>query len=484
MIQKIKSKISGQDFFKVVKDFGNYFTADMATKAVAFLSIPVYTRLIDVSEYGIYSVFFSYAWFFTILFSLNIYSGVGRYFYEEKEDFNIFFGTSIILTILLLIINTTLIMLFRDKLSSYLELPKNLLFLFIPISIYQINQVLFRNINVALRKSLKISKLSLFFAISSFMISVVFLYFLDSKKYNAPIYAYAIIGILVSIYIIYDLKKYIKFSKPKKEHIKYMLSYSIPLIPYFLGDIILTQFDKIMINSMSGAKAAGLYSLAYNIGAILNAVTGAFFAAWIPNYYKKMDNKDYLSRDKDVARILKAVIFFAIALSYFGLEIGSLLADKKYHEGLHIVPIVIIGYTLLAIFQFYGIHSSYKKKTYWFSLIFLLSGIINIILNKIFIPTYGYVAGAYTTAISYFFLMIFGILVSKFLLKVKITPFKYVYYPILIYILSLIIYFILQSKVGNSSLIYNLSIKGVLFIGISILLFLENIKKLFLNYKI
>lgn len=481
MIQKIKTKFSGQDFFKVVKDFGNYFTADMATKAIAFISIPVYTRLIDVSEYGIYSVFFSYASIITVIFSLNTYSSIGRYYFENKKDFNSFFGTSIILVAIIFLINSVFLILFKNEIAYILKLPVNLMLLFIPISICQIGISFFRNINVPLRNSLKIAKLNLFFAIFTFITSVIILYLLKDAKYKGPIYANVIIGIIVVIIIIFDLKKYMLFSFPKKEHIKYILNYSVPLIPYILGGTILVHFDRMMINSISGSKDAGLYSLAYNIGMIINAIEGALFSAWMPDYYKYMNNKNYLARDKDINRIIKIIIISAIGLTFFCKEIGYIFANKNYHEGLSLIPIIVLGYVIFSIFRIYGDYPFYKKKTYWLSIIFLFSGVINIILNKIYILKYGYIAGAYTTTISYFTLLIFAILIAKYVLKIKITPLKYIYYPILIYLLSFICYYIFLDSyyVLEKTFFIRILIKTLFFITFGFLLFLQNIKKIY-----
>lgn len=480
MIQKIKSKISGQDFFKVIKDFGNYFTADMATKAVAFLSIPIYTRLIDVSEYGIYSVFFSYISIFTLLVSLNTYIGLGRYFYEGKKDFNFFFGTSVILVSSIFFINSIFFITFKKSIANIIELPSHLILLFIPIAMYQIGLNFFRNINVPLRNSLKVSKLSLFFAIATFIVAVIILLFLKTEKYKGPIYAYVLVGMFFLIFIVYDLKKYVKFSLPKKKHIKYILNYSTPLIPYVLGGVILAHFDRIMINSISGSKEAGLYSLAYNIGMIVNAVEGALFTAWSPDYYKHMNNKDYLARDKDVNRILKIITFSAIGLTFFCKEIGYIFANKTYHEGLNLIPIIVLGYLIFAIFRIYGDYPNYKKKTYWLSIIFLISGIINIFLNKIYLPKYGYQAGAYTTVISYLILLLLAILVAKYPLKIKITPLKCIYYPILIYLLSFVCYYLFLDNyfVLGKTFFVRFMIKTLFFIIFGLLLFLENIKKI------
>ena len=47
------------DFKALAKHSTNYLFATMATKALVFISIPVYTRLLSVYEYGIINVFMS-----------------------------------------------------------------------------------------------------------------------------------------------------------------------------------------------------------------------------------------------------------------------------------------------------------------------------------------------------------------------------------------------------------------------------------------
>lgn len=58
-------------------------------------------------------------------------------------------------------------------------------------------------------------------------------------------------------------------------------------------------------------------------------------------------------------------------------------------------------------------YPGYKKKTIYTSIVSLSAGSLNIILNAMFIPKYGYIAGAYTTLISYFFMFVVAWIVSN-----------------------------------------------------------------------
>ena len=77
------AKLKKSDIYINLSHAKNYFSADMATKAIGFISIPIFTRLLTQSEYGISSVFLSYVSIFTILFSLNCTAAVSRYYFEK-----------------------------------------------------------------------------------------------------------------------------------------------------------------------------------------------------------------------------------------------------------------------------------------------------------------------------------------------------------------------------------------------------------------
>ena len=157
-----------------------------------------------------------------------------------------------------------------------------------------------------------------------------------------------------------------------------------------------------MINDIEGAAAAGIYSLGYNIGMLLLMVIGATQTALMPDFFKFLDNKEYNRLDFLVKKIFSIVVISALGLVLFAQAIGIILADKKFHAGLQVVPIVVIGYVFYEMFTIYGRYIGYEKRTIYGTIIALFAGISNIVLNAIFIPMYGYIAAAYTTAVSYF----------------------------------------------------------------------------------
>jgi len=56
----------------------------------------------------------------------------------------------------------------------------------------------------------------------------------------------------------------------------------------------------------------------------------------------------------------------------------------------------------------------YFKKTHYIYIGTMMAAALNVVLNIIFIPRYGYVAAAITTDISYLFLFVFHFLITKY----------------------------------------------------------------------
>lgn len=107
-----KSKI-----YEILKHSNNYFIGNIAVKAVGFISIPFFTRLLTTTEYGIVSVFYSFTRISSIFCSMNIHNSILRYYYDKNDDIKDFLGSTFIFQSIWLVISFILIYLFRDWLN-------------------------------------------------------------------------------------------------------------------------------------------------------------------------------------------------------------------------------------------------------------------------------------------------------------------------------------------------------------------------------
>lgn len=423
------------------KHFRNYLTGNILTQAISFLSIPIFTQFLDPAGYGVLNLYNSFITLFAVFFTLNTFDGLARYSYEKKKDTKEFFGSNIILTCAVFTVMSIIFITFSSQISNLTSLPKSLMTTYIPVVFYTTIHVFFNQLYLPLEESKKILKLNTMFTIVSFIFKVSLL-FVFKVKYLGVIYGIVITDILFSFLIIFDLRKHVKFAFSMK-HVKYILSYALPLIPCALSAIILAFFDKIMISKINGHASTGLYGLAYNIGMLMSVVYRALLLnAWNPKYFDYMNSKNYQQHDKDVGNIFIIISLFAISLILFAPPLGVVISNSKFHSGLNIIPLIVLGYTFEAVAYVYLRNTNFAKKTTYTSVVLIFAGVLNVVLNAMFLPKYGYKVGALTTAVSYLFMAFLSWVISHFVLKVHSTHIKHYFKPLLFVFLSIGFYYV------------------------------------------
>ena len=112
-----------------------------------------------------------------------------------------------------------------------------------------------------------------------------------------------------------------------------------------------------------------------------------------------------------------------IGLSALSKPILNILTGEQYFEGYKIIPFVAAGVLFLGLQQTFHAGFLFSKRTSSITFAIVASGFLNVFLNMLFIPKYGYFAAAVTTLISYTFLLFLMIILSRRLFTWKF-PFK------------------------------------------------------------
>ena len=420
-VNNIKNKfinIIGIENIEFISHTKNYLSAGIFTRALSFISVPIFTRLLLPNEYGILAIFSSITSIFAILLGFNIHGAVARYYYEKSNDFAEFLGSNLLFVLFFNFFAISLIYLIKDSIANFFVIIPYLFIIAILISAFAIPCDMYLAYLQARKQSKKYSLISINKGILSLIVSIIWVYLLKENRYYGQVYSSLLITTVFAFYMIYNLVKLSKFNF-KLEYIKYSIRFGVPLIPHAFSGFILAFFDRIIINQLCGSLYTGLYSFAYNVGMVMNIVAMAMNNSWWPIFYVNLRKRDFKKIDNLAYNYSKYIYFTAIGLILFSKEIVSLMAAEKYHTALTIVPVIVIGYVGLFLYTLYTNYSFYRKKTGLISLATLFVGGINIGLNYWLIPIYGYVAAAYTTLVSYFLLFLFHFLNVKYILKEK-----------------------------------------------------------------
>ena len=95
------SQKMANNFIDFLKHSRNYLIASVATSSLAFVAIPVYTRLLSTEDYGIVSVFMGVVSLVAPIMTLSTDRAVSRYYFDKKSknDYVLFYLFFLILFI-------------------------------------------------------------------------------------------------------------------------------------------------------------------------------------------------------------------------------------------------------------------------------------------------------------------------------------------------------------------------------------------------
>lgn len=446
MLENLKQKYLNKDILEVLKHAKVYFSADLATKALGFMSLPVFTRLMSESDYGVVSIFTASLALITILSTLNISDGIGRYYYEKNlKDFGEFLSSLLQFALVIQAGVVVLIFLFKKELFNLIGIPEDLVF-FLVAGIFGLSSMkIYRSIHIARKESKAVARVAVTESYSGFGLSWILLVSLNYSQYILRITGFIGAKLISGIYMLHRSMQYANFAWPRWRHLKYALSFSLPRLPYVLSGTILTQFDRIMVGSLKGTGDAGLYSVAYNVGGLSTIFIGALSAALIPNFYDLMNQNEYGKVDVLNKRLFWLIVILGSALMLGGGLALKVLADERFHGGMSLIPPIVLGFVFYSLAGVYNRYVGFYKMTIFQSIAAITAGVVNVMLNYQFIPIYGIKAAAFTTTVSYLIQAIATWLLVRVSIKGHISPISMFILPSLLSVLICLLAYLIYS---------------------------------------
>lgn len=426
---QLLKKYFDSNTLRFLKHGKNYVGASFFLSGLSVITMPIMTRLLLPSDYGITSVYNSLVTILTVVFALGLNGALGRFYYESIDEFPKFYGTVTITSFFSSLLGLVIIILLRNFLCELLNLPEMLVVLAAGAALFGVSFGLVSSYLTASHESAKLSKISIWRGVGNVAMVIPVTMLLSQNKYLGTVYVglfWAFVNYVYSIVIFFRVGV-LKFNVSQ---FKYAVLFGLPLVLHGLSGYLLNTFDQVMINKMVGASEAGLYALAYRVGLLFQMVITGLTQAWGPVFFEKMKNDEYDTINKMGKKYSLIVALIALVLAISAPVIVRLLASETYLSALPLVPIIIIGFLFQFFYLMYTGYSFYYHKTGAIGGITTVAGITNVVLNLWAIKRWGYEAAAWTTVVTYALFFILHYVNVKFIIKPKkILPLVHVVLP-------------------------------------------------------
>jgi len=384
---------------------------------VPFLMLPILTMYISPKEYGDLALIETTILFLLPFIMLNINGAINVEFFrkDNKSEYKQYVVNAIILSFLSFLFISILLFLLKDTIIELINIEQKwieflALFTFLRV-LTSVILVIFQ----ASQKANLYAYFSIFQTIIDFTISyyliVIMQYSIEGRLIG--IYGSFFLFSILSVYILYQMD-YFK-EKLTFQYTKEILSFGIPLIPHAIGGVILAMSDRYFIAYFYDNSEVGLYTVAYQISAVLLLISMSINQAWSPMFFKLMkENKhDYINK----FIIILFILFLISTISVYLLSpfIYDSFIDIKFHDSKVYFFSLLLGFAFQSFYFLFTNYLFYYKKTALLSLITFSGATINLILNYILIKQYGVIGVAYATAITWFLYFISVMIMVKYL---------------------------------------------------------------------
>ncbi len=377
-----------------------YTICSIVQKCISFINMPIFCRLMTTDEYGEMTVYSSWSGIFSIILTLNLaYGSFSPAMLKFEKDRDRYISSIQGIWLVLCGFFLAIYLPFQSFWNGVLKLP-TLFVLFLVLETLSINSVNLWSGKKRFDYEYKpVVALTLLMSLANTAVSLAFV-LLSEEKGSARIIGHVVATVAFGI-IIFSLNTIRGKNLFHKEYWKYALGFNIPLLAYYLSQMIFNQSDRIMIDRYCGKGKAAIYGVAYTLAMILTFVLNAINNSYVPWFYKKIKE----GKEEENAKVANGIAILMagliLCIVIMAPEVILVMGGKKYGEAIWIIPPVAVSLLLLFYAQlFINVQFYYEKKK---SLVYASVGaaIANIILNAILIPTVSYIAAGYTTMVSY-----------------------------------------------------------------------------------
>lgn len=199
--------------------------------------------------------------------------------------------------------------------------------------------------------------------------------------------------------------------------LKYIISYQAPFLVSSLSYVMLTQLDRVIIGQMVGHQETAFYGVACSIISGLTILFNSIGNAMLPWKYGKLKGGEFLSIRKIESCILVGLFLVTLVFISLAPEVMCILFPSSYFEATMCIPALAVGSFYNYVSSLFASVETYYEKTKYIAFGMVFSSGLNILLNCLLIGHFGYIACAYTTAVSYMFYVLLHSIFSRATMK-------------------------------------------------------------------
>ena len=410
---------------KLFRHAAIYTVINALNSAIPLLLLPILTRYLNPSEYGLIAMFSVLSAIVAAIAGLGTHGAVTReFFLRNKKEFAEFVGTCILILLISSFFLCAGILLFNKSLTNITGIPKIWL---VSALIMGASQIL-SSIGLAI---LQVRKLPIIYgvfqvtlSVTNIILSIVLVEWVGLGwvgRVIGQIIPSLGISLLMIVFLINEGWIRLSFSRDKARD---ALRYGLPLVFHALGATAVATSDRSFITNLVSAHETGLYFVGAQLAMTITFLADSFNRAYAPWLFEKLKegNSEMMHRIQLGTYFYYAVIFLITALLILaGPLILKLIAGPKFFGASQYIFWLALANAFGSMYYMESLRIQFNGKTEYLAFITLTIGTLNILLCYFMTLREGAIGAAKATTISQLLIFLITWLVATKLIKNKMN---------------------------------------------------------------
>ncbi|HEY2716593.1 MAG TPA: oligosaccharide flippase family protein [Solirubrobacterales bacterium] len=379
-----------------------YTAASIFSKLIAVALLPLYTRHLSTTDYGIAEVLFAAVVTASIIVRLGLLEALLRFYYKEDEDpkrvvagtFAGLFWLSTAAALIALPLAGPLSELLLDEPAA--ELARISIGGLWVLTMMEFLLTLFRVEERARAYFLT----TLLNVLATIAVTVVLVVGAGEGARGLLLGSYGTGAVFVVGLIALQWRRLSLV--PDLPLMRRLFRFGLPTMPAEVSLYALNFVDRLIILRVAGATEVGLYSLGVKFAQAINVLVRGFQLAWPPLAYA-------IREDEEARRVYATVVtlfvagcsFVVIGMWLYSRWIVRALAAPKFFDSYEVIGLIAAAVTLYALYMVMVVILGRTGRTEFNLPAAIAALVTNVVLNLVLVPPLGIVGAALALVASY-----------------------------------------------------------------------------------
>jgi O-antigen/teichoic acid export membrane protein len=390
-----------------------YSLGTFATRLLQLLLIPLYSKYVSTADLGGYNVILAVLYVAVPLLYQSVWEGAFRFAIENADDERRVLASVSQYCIGLTVMYSVIFI----PVSYILDIRHGILILLSGIG--QVGASYWQYAARALKENKLYAFSSVINAGTTIVLTVILVVILKWGLLALLIANSA--GLLVMVFVmefrlhlLRDVRRYSFNRELFKQTVKYSLPLSVNAVSWWL----MVSCNNIVVTSVLGKSANGIFAMALKFGSIFSTVTSIIIAAWLEEAFRTFEDRNRDAYFNQVLTILTRVLLCTVVvLIPATFIIYKYAVFGVYKEGVTLVPIIYLYAAYNALACHLGSSFLARKESNVMFFTTLCGGVITVACSIIFIKIWGLTGVVYASLSG----NIFAFLIRIPLLKKRIS---------------------------------------------------------------